>query len=248
MHRFFVDRSQISGEVVTISGEDLKHIKNVLRLKEGEEVSICDGEENDYVAVIESIDSQEVLLSIVESFKSKGEAPIKLKLYQGLPKGDKMELIVQKCTELGVSEIVPMATKRAVVKLSDEKKIAKKLERWQKIAEEAAKQSKRGRIPLVDRLVTLKEAVSELGEDELALMLYESERENSLKKALRGYDGKNVSVFVGPEGGFEESEAEMLKAAGAKVVSLGNRILRTETAGLAASAVIMYELGDLGDI
>lgn len=248
MHRFFVDRSQISGEVVTISGEDLKHIKNVLRLKEGEEVSICDGEENDYVAVIESIDSQEVLLSIVDSFKSKGEAPIKLKLYQGLPKGDKMELIVQKCTELGVSEIVPMATKRAVVKLSDEKKIAKKLERWQKIAEEAAKQSKRGRIPLVDRLVTLKEAVSELGEDELALMLYESESENSLKKALRGYDGKNVSVFVGPEGGFEESEAEMLKAAGAKVVSLGNRILRTETAGLAASAVIMYELGDLGDI
>lgn len=248
MHRFFVDRSQISGEVVTISGEDLKHIKNVLRLKEGEEVSICDGEENDYVAVIDSIDSQEVMLSIVDSFKSKGEAPIKLKLYQGLPKGDKMELIVQKCTELGVSEIVPMATKRAVVKLSDEKKIAKKLERWQKIAEEAAKQSKRGRIPLVDRLVTLKEAVSELGEDELALMLYESESENSLKKALRGYDGKTVSVFVGPEGGFEESEAEMLKAAGAKVVSLGNRILRTETAGLVASAVIMYELGDLGDI
>lgn len=248
MHRFFVDRSQISGEVVTISGEDLKHIKNVLRLKAGEEVSICDGKENDYVAVIESIDSQEVLLSIVDSFKSKGEAPIKLKLYQGLPKGDKMELIVQKCTELGVSEIVPMATKRAVVKLSDEKKISKKLERWQKIAEEAAKQSKRGRIPLVDRLVTLKEAVAELGEDELALMLYESEIENSLKKALREYDGKAVSVFVGPEGGFEESEAEMLEAAGAKVVSLGNRILRTETAGLAVAAVIMYELGDLGDI
>lgn len=248
MHRFFVDRSQISGEVVTISGEDLKHIKNVLRLKAGEEVSICDGKENDYVAVIESIDSQEVLLSIVDSFKSKGEAPIKLKLYQGLPKGDKMELIVQKCTELGVSEIVPMATKRAVVKLSDEKKISKKLERWQKIAEEAAKQSKRGRIPLVDRLVTLKEAVAELGEDELALMLYESEIENSLKKALREYDGKAVSVFVGPEGGFEESEAEMLESAGAKVVSLGNRILRTETAGLAVAAVIMYELGDLGDI
>lgn len=248
MHRFFVDSAQISGEVVTISGEDLKHIKNVLRLKKGEEVSICDGEENDYVAVIESIDSQEVQLSIVDSFKSKGEAPIKLKLYQGLPKGDKMELIVQKCTELGVSEIVPMATKRAVVKLSDEKKISKKLERWQKIAEEAAKQSKRGRIPLVNRLVTLKEAVSELGEGELALMLYESESENSLKKALRGYGGKTVSVFVGPEGGFEESEAEILKDAGAKVVSLGNRILRTETAGLAASAVIMYELGDLGEI
>lgn len=248
MHRFFVKRSDISGEIITIRGEDLKHIKSVLRLKEGEQVSICDGEETDYIAKIESIDSQEVVLSVQESFRSKGEAPVSLKLYQGLPKGDKMELIVQKCTELGVAEIVPMATKRAVVKLSDAKKTGKKLERWQKIAEEASKQSKRGRIPVVNRLVTIKEAIAELPEDDLVLMLYEAEEKQSLKEILKNYSGERISVFVGPEGGFDESEVEALRASGAKVVSLGKRILRTETAGLVASAIIMYELGDLGVI
>lgn len=248
MHRFFVDREDISGDSIVIRGEDLKHIVNVLRLKCGEEVSVCDGDEHDYIARIEDVGKDEVILSILDSFESKGESPVALKLYQGLPKGDKMELIIQKCTELGVSEIVPIATKRAVVKLSDKKKIEKKLERWSKIAEEASKQSKRGRIPKIDRVINIKEAVAELGEDELVLMLYESEKEQSLKTVLKEYTGKKVSVFIGPEGGFDEEEVALLESSGVKVVSLGSRILRTETAGLAVSAIVMYELGDLGVI
>jgi 16S rRNA (uracil1498-N3)-methyltransferase len=248
MHRFFVDKENISENYITMTGEDVKHIKNVLRAKIGDKLSICDGDETDYVAKVEEIEKDEVVLSIIETFSSKGEPPITLKIYQGLPKADKMELIVQKCTELGVSEIVPIITNRAVVKLSDQKKTEKKLERWSKIAYEAAKQSKRGRVPKVNKLLSLKEAVREIDKEELVLLLYEAENQNSLKPLLKEFSGKNISVFIGPEGGFDETEVDLLREADVNIVSLGNRILRTETAGLAVCSIVMYELGDLGVI
>lgn len=247
MHRFFVDRDNIGEKTISIVGDDYNHIKNVLRLNIGDQVSICDGNERDYIGIIKSFGEDYVDLDIVKSFRSEGESHLYLKIYQGLPKGDKMELIIQKCTEIGVSEIVPISTARSIVKLKDKKKIDKKLSRWSKIAESASKQSKRGKVPKIDRVISLREALDEL-DDELAIVLYEAEDMKSFKSVLKSFEGKKVSLFIGPEGGFGEEEIEDIRERGVEVVSLGKRILRTETAGMVSSSIVMYELGDLGVI
>ncbi|MBO7353405.1 MAG: 16S rRNA (uracil(1498)-N(3))-methyltransferase [Lachnospiraceae bacterium] len=248
MYHFYTERSNISETRIKLTGEDVNHIKNVLRMKPGEELIICDGEGTDHYCRIASFDAGCVTADILESFGSKAELSTRLYLFQGMPKKDKMEMIIQKAVELGVYEIVPVMTKRVIVKLDDEKKEARKLERWQAIAESAAKQSGRGIIPKIHPVMSYKDAVSYASELDANLIPYENADSSecgmeSSRAVIGGLRGKrSAGIFIGPEGGFEESEIEQAVRAGFKCISLGRRILRTETAGLAVLSVIMFEL------
>ncbi|MEW9123003.1 MAG: 16S rRNA (uracil(1498)-N(3))-methyltransferase [Thermotaleaceae bacterium] len=252
MNRFFVDRKNILGEKQRILVDDIesiKHISKVLRLKEGDSVEICDGESRLYLGEIVQISKREIEFKILDSFTAEGEPTIEVTLFQGIPKGAKMEMIVQKCTELGIHRIVPLASDRSVVQLKDRKEEMKKVERWQKIAEEAAKQSKRIRIPQVEYPITLNQMTAGIENMDLLIIPYEKEKECSLKTVLREYkEAKKIGVLIGPEGGFEESEIQFAKNLGIIPITLGKRILRTETAGLTVVSILMYELGDLGGI
>ena len=247
MDRFFVEKKNINLENNTciIEGEDVKHISKVLRCKIGEELEICDNDNNEYICEITNIDKDNVTLDILESVDIKRESDLKVKLYQGLPKGPKMEMILQKLTEIGVDEIILVQTKRSVVNVSD-KKEDKKIERWERIIYEAAKQSKRGKIPKLRGILSFKEALEDMKENDLNIAPYENERTKSIKKALKGVDINNIGIFVGPEGGFEEIEIESIEEIKGQVVSLGPRILRTETASVVASSIVLYELSDIG--
>lgn len=248
MNRFFTEKENISDEIVTIVGEDVKHIKNVLRLNKGDKIVVCDGEAYEYIVEITSLEDALVSGDIIHKELSKSEAPIDIKLYQGLPKSTKMDLIIQKTTELGVKEIVPVITERTVVKLENQKKEQKKLERWNRIALEAAKQSKRGKIPIVRNVLSFKELINHLGNEDFVIVPYEDDSMTGAKEILEKCKSKKISIVIGPEGGFEKEEISKLKDIGAHVVSLGPRILRTETAGFTAIAIALYELGDLGVI
>ncbi len=248
MHRFFAELENITDSEISIYGEDVRHIKNVLRLEIGEKIEVSDKNGTDYICEISEVSKENVDCVILESFKSKGEAPIEIVLFQGLPKSTKMELIIQKSTELGVKEIVPLVTERCITKINDRKKEDKKIERWSKIAEEAAKQSKRGFVPVISPIMSFKEAIAHLSDEDMVLVPYENEDTVGLKSVLRGSNALKVNIVIGPEGGFEQSEIDSLKEIGAHSVSLGPRILRTETAGFTTSALILYELGDLGVI
>lgn len=248
MHKFFVDKKDIAENKVIIKGEDVKHIKNVLRLDIGEIINISNCEGKEYLAEITEIEKDYVEAVIKEEFESKSEPPIQIILYQGLPKSSKMDLIIQKATELGVVEIVPLITKRTVVKVEGEKKELKKLERWKRIAKEASKQCKRGIIPVVSKIITFNEMIDRLKDEEFILVPYENEMKIGLKDILRTYKKGKINIIIGPEGGFEEEEIEKLKEINAHIISLGPRILRTETAGFTTISVVMYELGDLGVI
>lgn len=243
MHHFFVTPEQVKENMIFIEGSDVNHIKNVLRMKVGEELEVSDGEQRKFLCEIDNMSSEEVCLLIKEELKVETELPSKLYLFQGLPKSDKMELIVQKAVELGVYEIVPVATKRAVVKL-DDKKAAKKVERWQAIAEGGAKQSGRNVIPEVKNVMSFKEAVAYAKELDVVLVPYElAEGMNETKEIISNIKpGQSVGVFIGPEGGFETSEVEHAMENGAKAITLGRRILRTETAGLTTLSILMYHL------
>ena len=242
MPRFFVDKADITENEVHITGEDVKHITKVLRLRPGETIEVCDKCGMDYNCIILSFADGSVVAEIKESMKNSAEPPIEVTLYQGMPKSDKMDYIIQKCVELGISKIVPVITKRTV---SVPKDAEKKTARWQKIAEEAAKQCGRGTIPEVGIAIDFKEAMRRFAADDAkTLMPYECEKESSLKKALREAAGKKFNVFIGPEGGFDETEVAAAKDNGALIVTLGPRIMRTETAPLAVVSAIMYELGD----
>ncbi len=242
MPRFFVDKNQITDTAAYIEGEDVKHILRVLRLREGDMITVCDKCKMDYECRISDISSDRVCAEIVSSGENRAESDIHLTLYQGMPKSDKMDYIVQKCVELGVSEIVPVITKRAVSRPND---ADKKVSRWQKIAEEAAKQCGRGIIPKIGKMLGFDEALSEMcGEEILAVMPYECEVENKLRTVLCEAKKKNISIFIGPEGGFDDMEAAVARNRGVKTVTLGPRIMRTETAPLAVCAAVMYELGD----
>lgn len=245
MHHFFTEPCQIGDETIRITGPDVNHMKNVLRMKQGEEVLVSDGAGRDYLCCVEQLDAEEVLVSIKEELKESRELPSRIWLFQGLPKSDKMELIIQKAVELGAEAIVPVATRNAVVKL-DGKKEASKRARWQAIAESAAKQSKRSRIPEVLGLMSLKEAFSYVTEREFSLKLIPYEGEQGMegaKKALSQVGpGQQIAVFIGPEGGFDEDEIKLALELGILPVSLGKRILRTETAGLAILSVLMMKL------
>ena len=243
MHHFFVTPEQVREDNIIIEGSDVNHIKNVLRMKVGEELEISDGDNKKYLCEIASMSSDEVCAMIKTELKVDTELPSKIYLFQGLPKSDKMELIVQKAVELGVYEIIPVATKRAVVKL-DDKKASKKIERWQAIAESGAKQSGRNVIPEVKNVMAFKEAVQYAKSLDVLLVPYELAEGMSETKALISaiQPGQSIGFFIGPEGGFETSEVEYAIENGAKAITLGKRILRTETAGLTTLSILMYHL------
>ena len=242
MPRFFVTRAQVQGDAIVIQGNDVNHIKNVLRMRPGDELSLSDGEGMDYFCKIASIDRDEVRVNIENSWNSYVELPVKLYLFQGLPKGDKMELIIQKAVELGVYEIIPVRTKRVIVKL-DDKKESKKIARWQQIAEGGAKQSGRGLIPEVKPVMGFAEALKYASSLDATLIPYEkAEGIQKTREIIHDLKGKkSVAVFIGPEGGFDEKEVEDAIASGAFPVTLGRRILRTETAGLTMLSILMFE-------
>lgn len=243
MQQFFAEPSWIRENKIYMQGADVNHIKNVLRMKPGEDVRVSDGRGKAYLCCIHSYEGQTAVLDILKELDPDTELPSRIVLFQGLPKGDKMEWIVQKAVELGAYRIVPFAAKRSVVRL-DEKKAAKKQARWQLIAKGAAEQSGRGIIPEVGAVCSFAEALRMAGELDVVLIPYELEE--GMKEAARILEGiapgQSVGIFIGPEGGFEEEEVEQAKRAGAHAVTLGKRILRTETAGLTALSILMYHL------
>lgn len=243
MYRFFVPIEQIYDDYAEIIGDDVNHIKNVLRMEAGEKVVISGGQGMDYYCIIRDVQPECVILDIERKEPVKTELPVKLVLFQALPKADKMELIIQKAIELGAAEIVPVRTKRSVVKL-DDKKAAKKKQRWQAIAEAAAKQSGRGIVPEVGEVVSFGEALTQAKELEYILIPYElyDDMSETVKTIEKISDGKSIGIFIGPEGGFERGEVEKAMEAGAMPISLGKRILRTETAGLAILSVLMFQI------
>ena len=245
MQRFFVEPHQIdeAAHQIHIVGTDVNHMSNVLRMKQGEEVWISDGGKKEYRCAIEAFSADEVLLHIIYAQEPDYELSSRIYLFQGLPKADKMELIIQKAVELGAYEIIPVETKRCVVKL-DGKKAAKKVERWQQIAESAAKQSKRMLIPKVHQVLSFKEALKYAESMDIRLIPYElAKGMQETKEILAAIEqGQSIGIFIGPEGGFEEKEVEAAISEGAKPITLGKRILRTETAGLAILSVLMFQL------
>lgn len=243
MYHFFVTPEQVSGNQIYIKGSDVNHIKNVLRMKQGEQLEISDGNNQTYLCEIDAVSSEEICVRILEQLQTDTELPSHIYLFQGLPKSDKMELVVQKAVELGVYEIIPTATKRAVVKL-DAKKAAKKVERWNSIAEGGAKQSGRNVIPKVKDVMSFREAVQYAKELDVMLIPYElAEGMEETKRIISGIErGQSVGIFIGPEGGFDKDEVSYALENGAKAVTLGKRILRTETAGLATLSILMYHL------
>ncbi|MBQ8147703.1 MAG: 16S rRNA (uracil(1498)-N(3))-methyltransferase [Lachnospiraceae bacterium] len=243
MYRFFVERSACMGDCIRIGGDDWNHMKNVLRLKCGEQITVSDGTDREYICEIIEYVETEAVVKILDILDSSAELPTEITLYQGFPKGDKMELIIQKAVELGASRIVPVMTKRTIVKL-DAKKAEKKLERYNAIALSAAKQSKRGVIPVVDRIMTMKEALEDARGLEMNLIPYEDAKGmQHSKEVLRQVVGKKtLGIFIGPEGGFEEAEVQAAIGIGAECITLGHRILRTETAGMTVLSIVMFEL------
>ena len=244
MYQFFVEASQIQGTKVVITGKDVNHIKNVLRMQPGEEIAVSNGEDGkEYRCGIEELYEDEIICTLRFVKEDGVELPSKIYLFQGLPKADKMELIVQKAVELGVYEIIPVATKRAVVKL-DEKKAKSKIARWQTISEAAAKQSKRRIVPEIHSVMSFKEAVNFAKEMPVKVIPYElaegMEKTRELISNLK--PGEDIAVFIGPEGGFEESEIKLALENGIEPITLGKRILRTETAGFTVLSWIMYQL------
>lgn len=245
MYQFFVEPSQIQDKKVIITGSDVNHIKNVLRMKPGEEIAVrCSADDKEYRCGIEEFAQDQVICSLRFVREEGVELSSRIYLFQCLPKADKMELIVQKAVELGAYEIIPVAAKRCVVKL-DEKKAQAKVKRWQGIAEAAAKQCRRGVIPAVKMPMSMKEALIYAGGMDVRLLPYELAEDPMVRtrQLIDGIEpGKSVAVFIGPEGGFDESEARQALAAGVEPVTLGRRILRTETAGLVVLSWLMYHL------
>lgn len=250
MHKFFVGSENIIDKKAIIEDEDVKHIYKVLRLKEGDKVNInnCNGEE--YLGEIENITKTKVEIKLLEKLDLNNESPIDIYLYQGFPKATKMDLIAQKCTELGVKEITPVITERVTSSLGEINKDKKKVERWNRISFEACKQSKRTLIPKVNDLISFEELLDALKDMDLIVVPYENAENYGIKQLIKNLNKevKKVAVVIGPEGGFEEEEINRLKELGGNIVTLGPRILRTETAGFTCISLLMYELGDLGGI
>lgn len=250
MPKFFIKNENILDNKVIIEGNDYNHIKNVLRKNIEDELNICNSENGiNYLCKIKEINEKQIILNIEEEIESISESNLKITIYQGLPKAEKMELIIQKSTELGVTAIVPTVMKRCVVKIDDKDK-SKKIVRWQKIAEVAAKQSGRDKITKIEDFKNIKNICENINDYDAILLAYENERNNSIKdeiQLLKQLDKQeyNIAIIIGPEGGLELEEVQLLQNAGAKVITLGSRILRTETVSLTLSSILMYELGDL---
>ncbi len=247
MHKFFVPKNSIDGNNAIIDSEDVKHIYRVLRLQVGDKVSINNCEGKEYLGEITFIDKKVVNVNLLEESSINNESPIEVYLFQGMPKSTKMDLIVQKNTELGVKAITPIITERVVVK-TDLKEF-KKVDRWNRIALEASKQSKRSLVPQINEPIEFENLLEKLKSMDLVVVPYENEEGYGIKKLVENIDNihiNKVAIIIGPEGGFEEIEILKLKEIGSKIITLGPRILRTETAGFTCLSLIMYELGDLG--
>ena len=247
MYKFFVKEEQIENNRINIIGEDVNHIKNVLRLEIAEDICICNKDTSkSYMCKIIEVDNNSVICEILEEVLDTTEASTYIHIFQGLPKADKFEFIIEKCTEIGVKEITPVLMKRSIVKL-DEKDKVKKLDRWQKIAEVAAKQSKRDSIVRVNNVINFQNIFEKVQDYDILLVAYEEEKEIILKKVLNKFKNKQnlkVAVIIGPEGGIDENEINICKENDFISVTLGKRILRTETAPLVISSNILYELED----
>ncbi len=246
MHRFYVSSEQIQGESIKIVGRDVNHIKRVLRMMPGDELVVCNGQNQDFHCKIIDILEDCILVHILNVSQSNVELKGRISLYQAMPKSDKMELIIQKAVELGVYEVVPVMTKRTIVKLKDKNKEAKKLQRWNTIAESAAKQSGRGVIPKVEAVMSFEDAIKKGNAMDLGIIPYEKtmgiDTTRKIMKDLNKHE--TIGIYIGPEGGFEEKEIELAKANNIFPISLGKRILRTETAAFALLSMMMLALED----
>ena len=241
MHRFFANEGQISKNQICITGLDVNHIKNVLRMKIGDEIVVGGSDNLEYTCVIKEIADEEIIVEIKHIKETNAELPSRIYLFQGLPKGDKMELIIQKCVELGAFEIVPVAMKHCVVKL-DKKRATAKVKRWQTIAESAAKQAGRTIIPQILEVKNFAEAVEYAKELDVCIMPYERavDIKDTRKFLNKIKAGQSIGIFIGPEGGFADEEVAVASAANFKTVTLGKRILRTETAGITTLSILMF--------
>ena len=242
MYHFFIKPEQAAAHEVAIIGSDVNHIKNVLRMKVGEQICVNDGS-HEYLCSIAQLDAEEVTAKIEQVSETTSELPSRIVLFQGLPKADKMETIIQKCVELGVHEIVPVQMKRCVVKLDCKKEEAKR-KRWQAISESAAKQSKRSIIPNVSEVLSFKQALEKAKELDVLLLPYECAEGMAYTRMVvsKIKPGQSVGIFIGPEGGFDGDELKLASEAECNIITLGKRILRTETAGMMLMSVIMYNM------
>ncbi len=247
MPRFFVSPEAVdkSAGQISITGEDVNHIKNVLRLARGDKLEISDGAGEEFGAVIDKLEKDRITALISEVRPNSTEPPLEVTIYQGIPKADKMDYIIQKCVELGVGRIVPVITERTIVRFAGGKEASAKTARWQKISLEASKQCGRGRIPAVSIPIAFEKALEDARGCDLRIIPYELENTNSLARCLADGKYRSAAVFIGPEGGFAEEEVRKAEDSGILPVTLGPRILRTETAGLAVLSILMYELGDM---
>ncbi|MBR0359541.1 MAG: 16S rRNA (uracil(1498)-N(3))-methyltransferase [Clostridia bacterium] len=246
MPKFFTARENITDSQIIIDNEDANHIRKVLRLNTGDEITVCDGRGIDYTAVISEIGKNSIVCDIKDSKKCDTEPGVEITLYQGLPKAAKMDYIIQKNTELGICRVVPAKLSRCVVKLEDKSAEEKKIQRWQKIANEAAKQSGRGVIPEIAMPMTVDEIIDAVKDSDLVFVPYECETKTRLRDIVEETpDAKHISFIIGPEGGFDVTEIERFKSAGIKTVTLGKRILRTETAAEAVVSMLMYAYNEI---
>lgn len=243
MYHFFAKKENIFENYILIDGDDVKHLRNVLRIRPGERIIMSSGENIDYYCVVSDIEENRIIASIESVDKEGRELPVRIYLFQGLPKGDKMEFIIQKAVELGAYEIIPVAMKRSVVKL-DSKKSEAKVKRWNLIAESAAKQSKRSVLPLVNDVMTFKQAAEYAKKLDIVLMPYEcADGMQSTKELINSIrPGQSIGIFIGPEGGFDGEELTVAHDNSFSIITLGKRILRTETAGMMLLSVLMYNL------
>ncbi|WP_139904063.1 16S rRNA (uracil(1498)-N(3))-methyltransferase [Clostridium thermarum] len=248
MHKFFVSPDAISNEKAVIDGDDVKHIYKVLRLKAGDEVIINNSQGKEYLGRIHDVNKSTVVIDIIEAMDINNESNLKVDLYQGLPKSAKMDYIVQKGTEIGINKITPIITERVIVK--SELGEFKKTDRWRRIALEACKQSKRTLIPEINEPIEFKSLLTILKNYDIVVVPYENQEGFGIKKMCKSLqkEVKSAAVVIGPEGGFEEDEIKCLEDIGGYIVTLGPRILRTETAGIVTAALLQYELGDLGGL
>lgn len=239
MHNFFVDENNRQGDVYFITDADFNHIKNVLRMKQGDSFLVSSASKSD-LCVLDSFTEDAVIAKITEEDYQDTSLPIKLYLFQGLPKSDKMELVIQKAVELGAEGVIPVEMNRCVVKIDDKKKKSK-VARWQAISESAAKQSKRTIIPEISEVLSFKQAMEKAKEMDVFIVPYENKdgmkaTKNALSEIKKGM---SVGILIGPEGGFDEKEIEIAESVGGLTVSLGKRILRTETAAITALSMCM---------
>lgn len=242
MTRFFVPPEDLRKDFLVLTGENAQHAK-VLRLRCGESVLVCDGQGKENICTVSDISPDQISLVVQKRLESESEPCVDVSVYMAFPKGDKLEQVIQKATELGAYEIVAFPSARCVSR-PDEKSLKKKQERWQKIAASAAEQSGRGRIPQIITLSSYQETLQRAGQADLALLFYENERSTTLKMALSQGNYRSVSLLTGPEGGLETSEVEQALCAGLRVCTLGKRILRCETAPLCALSAVMYHAGE----